>query len=82
MQIDKNTKHTAKLLKARNSIGPSQSPDINPVEHDFQLLTTELNAEIPTKKQQLRVASVKTKHRISSNVTFGDVHGFGALGSH
>ncbi len=36
------------------------SPDLNPIEHAFQLLKTRLKAERPTNKQQLKVAAVKT----------------------
>ncbi len=72
MQMDNDPKHTAKatqdLLKAKkwNILQwPSQSPDLNPIEHAFQLLKTRLKAERPTNKQQLKVAAVKTWQSIS-----------------
>ncbi len=44
---------------------PSQSPDLNPIEHAFHLLKTKLKAERPTNKQQLKSAAVKAWQSIT-----------------
>ncbi len=76
VQMDNDSKHTAKatqdFLNAKkwNIIQwPSQSPDLNPIEHAFQLLKTRLKEERPTNKQQLKVAAVKTWQSISRKET-------------
>ncbi len=60
VQMDNDPKHTAKatqeFLKVKKWIilqWPSQSPDLNPIKHEFHLLKTKLKAERPTNKQQL-----------------------------
>ena len=76
VQVDNDPKHTAKatqdFLKAKkwNILQwPSQSPDLNPIEHAFHLLKTRLKAERPTNKQQLKVAAVKAWQSISREET-------------
>ncbi|MCI4387611.1 hypothetical protein PGIGA_G00076200 [Pangasianodon gigas] len=76
VQVDNDPKHTAKatqdFLKAKkwNILQwPSQSPDLNPIEHAFHLLKTRLKAERPTNKQQLKVAAVKARQSISREET-------------
>ncbi len=59
VQMDNDTKHTAKatqeFLKVWNILQwPSQSPDLNPIEHAFHLLKTKLKAERHPNKQQLK----------------------------
>ncbi len=60
VQMDDDPKHTAKatqeFLKVKKWIilqWPSQSPDLNPIEHAFHLLKTKLKTERPTNKQHL-----------------------------
>ncbi len=55
IQMDNDPKHTAKatqeFLKVKTWIilqWPSQSPELNPIEHAFHLLKTKLKAERPT----------------------------------
>lgn len=40
----------------------SQSPDLNLMQHAFELMNTNLKVERLTNKQQLRVAAVKALH--------------------
>ena len=54
-------KHTAKatkeFFKAKKwnvMQWPSQSPDLNPIEHAFHLLKTKLKGKCPKNKQELR----------------------------
>ena len=42
---------------------PSQSPDLNPMEHAFHLLKRRLKSELPQNKQQLKMAAVKSWQR-------------------
>ncbi len=37
---------------------PSQSPDLNPIEHEFHQLTRRVKAETPQNKQQLELAAL------------------------
>ncbi len=74
VQMDNDTKHTAKatqeFLKVWNILQwPSQSPDLNPIEHAFHLLKTKLKAERHTNKQQLKSAAVKTWQSITKEET-------------
>ncbi len=48
---------------------PSQSPDLNQVEHEFLRLKRKLKAETPQKKQQLELAELKAGKRISKDET-------------
>ncbi len=48
---------------------PSQSPDLNPIEHAFHLLKTKLKAERPTNKQQLKSAAVNARQSITKEET-------------
>lgn len=64
VQLDpkQTTKATQESLKDKEKKldilqRPSQSPDINPTERAFQLPNTKLNAEQPTNRQQLKVAT-------------------------
>ncbi len=38
---------------------PSQSPDLNPIEHEFDQLKKRVKAETPLNKQQLELAFIK-----------------------
>ena len=76
VQVDNDPKHPAKatqaFMKAKkwNILQwPSQSPDLNIIEHAFHLLKTRLKAERPTSKQQLKVAAVKAWQSISREET-------------
>ncbi len=55
---------------------PSQSPDLNPIEHAFHLRKTKLEAERPTNKQQLKLAALKAWQSITKEETVSDVHVF------
>ena len=66
IQMYNDPKHTVKatqeFFKAKkwNILQwPSQSPDLNPIEHAFHLLKTRLKAERPANKQKLKTAAVK-----------------------
>ncbi len=72
VQMDNDPKHTAKAtqeflkVKKWNILQwPSQSPDFNQIEHAFHLLKKKLKADRPTKKQQLKSASVKAWQSIT-----------------
>jgi len=76
VQMDNDPKHTAKatqeFFKAKkwNILQwPSQSPDLNPIEHAFHLLKTKLMAERQTNKQQLKTAAVKAWLSITKEET-------------
>ncbi len=76
VQMDDDPKHTAKAtqkflkVKKWNILQwPSQSPDFNPIEHAFHLLKTNLKAERPTNKQQLKSAAVKAWQSITKEET-------------
>ncbi len=54
---------------------PSQSTDLNPIEHEFHQLKRRVNAETPQNKQQLELAALKTGGSISKDETkSGDVY--------
>ena len=70
VQMDNDPKHTAKatqeLLKENkwNILQwPSQSYDLNPIEHEFHLLKAKLKAERPTNKEQQKTAAVRASER-------------------
>ncbi len=76
VQVDNGPKHTAKatqeFLKVKKWIirqWPSQSPDLNLIEHAFHVLKTKLKAERPTNKQQLKSAAVKAWQSITKEET-------------
>lgn len=76
VQMDNDPKHTAKatqeFIRAKKwniMQWPSQSPDLNPIEHAFHLLKTRLKAERPTNKQQLKAAAVKAWQSIKEEET-------------
>ncbi len=46
---------------------PSQSPDLNPIEHEFQQMKTRIKA--PQNKQQLELAALKAGKSISKDET-------------
>lgn len=76
LQMDNDPKHKAKatqeFIKAKkwNILEwPSQSPDLNPIEHAFHLLKTKLQTERPTNKQQLKTAAVKAWQSIKKEET-------------
>ncbi len=84
VQKDNDPKHTAKatqeFLKVKKwniPQWPSQSPDLNPIEHAFHLLKTKLEAERPTNKQQLKSAAANAWQSITKEETVsGDVYEF------
>ena len=45
---------------------PSQSPDLNPIEHAFHLLKRRLKRETPRNKQELKEAAVKAWSSITN----------------
>ncbi len=48
---------------------PSQSPDLNPIEHEFHRLKRRVKAETPQNKQQLELAALKDGESISKYET-------------
>ncbi len=44
---------------------PSQSPDLNPIEHEFHQLKRRVKAETLQNKQQLELAALKTGKKYS-----------------
>ncbi len=48
---------------------PSQSPDLNPIEHEFHQLKRRVKAETPQNKQQLELAALKAGKSISKDKT-------------
>ncbi len=48
---------------------PSQSPDLNPIEHEFHQLKRRVKAETPQNKQQLELAALKAGKNISKDET-------------
>ncbi len=46
---------------------PSQSPDLNPIEHEFHQLKRRVKAETPQNKQQLELAASKAGESISKD---------------
>ena len=72
VQMDNDPKHTAKATQAFFKAKkwnilqwPSQLPDLNPIEHAFNLLKTKLKAERPANKQQLKTPAVKSWQSIT-----------------
>ncbi len=48
---------------------PSQSPYLNPIEHEFDQLKRRVKAETPLNKQQLELAALKAGKSISKDET-------------
>ncbi len=48
---------------------PSQSLDLNPIEHEFHQLKRRVKAETPQNKQQLELAALKAGTSISKDKT-------------
>ncbi|CAJ0938076.1 unnamed protein product, partial [Ranitomeya imitator] len=76
VQMDNDPKHTAKATQEFMSAKkwnilqwPSQSPDLNPIEHAFHLLKSRLKTERPTNKQDLKAAAVKAWQSIKKEET-------------
>ncbi|KAG2456719.1 TCB1 transposase, partial [Polypterus senegalus] len=76
IQMDNDPKHTAQatqeFIKAKKwkiLEWPSQSSDLNPIEHAFHLLNTKLRTERPTNKQQLKAAAIKALQSIKKEET-------------
>ncbi len=53
-----------KVLECR-----SQSPDLNPIYHEFHQLKRRVKAETPQNKQQLELATLKARESISKDET-------------
>ncbi len=47
----------------------SQSPDLNPIEHEFDQLKRRVKAETPQNKQQLELVALKAGESISKDET-------------
>ncbi len=69
-------KHTAKatkeVLKGKKWTvmqWPSQSPDLNPIEHAFHLLKTKLKGKCPKNKQELKTVAVEAWQSITRDET-------------
>ncbi len=48
---------------------PSQSPDINQIEHEFHQLKRRVKAETPQNKQKLKLAAIKAGKSILKDET-------------
>ncbi len=53
---------------------PSQSADLNLIEHEFHQLKRRVKSETPQNKQQLELASLKAGKSISKDETKSDVY--------
>ncbi len=76
VQMDNDPKHTAKatkeFLKGKKWTvmqWPSQSPDLNPIEHAFHLLKTKLKGKCPKNKQELKTVAVEAWQSITRDET-------------
>ena len=74
--MDNDPKHTVKatkeFFKAKKwnvMQWPSQSPDLNPTEHAFQLLKIQLKGKCPKNKQELKTVAVKAWQSITRDET-------------
>ena len=84
MQEDNDPKHTAKTTKVFIRVRkrkvlewPSQSADLNPIEHAFYLLKRKLKGETPQNKQQLKEAAAKAWKSITKEESKGLVMSLG-----
>ncbi len=61
---------------------PSQSPDLNPIEHAFHLLKTKLKGKCPKNKQELKTVAVEAWQSITRDETqrLVDVYAFQTSG--
>lgn len=76
VQMDNDPKHTAKatkeFFKAKKwnvMQWPSQSPDLNPIEHAFHLMKTKLKGKCPKNKQELKTFAVEAWQSITRDET-------------
>ncbi len=76
VQMDNDPKHTAKatkeFLKGKKWTvmqWPSQSPDLNLIEHAFHLLKTKLKGKCPKNKQELKTVAVEAWQSITRDET-------------
>lgn len=76
MQQDNDPKHTARATKGflmakkwKILDWPSQSPDLNPIEHAFYMLKRRLKAISPRNKQELKMAAVQAWQSITREDT-------------
>ncbi len=89
VQMDNDPKHTAKatkkFLKGKKWTvmqWPSQSPDLNPTEHAFNLLKTKLKGKCPKNKQELKTVASRglAEHHQGWDPASGDVYAFQTSG--
>ena len=89
VQMDNDPKHTVKatkeFFKAKKwnvMQWPSQSPDLNPIEHALHLLKTKLKGKCPKNKQELKTVAVDglAEHHQGWNPASGDVYVFQTSG--
>ena len=83
VQMDNDPKHTAKatkeFFKAKKwnvMQWPSQLPDLNPIEHAFNLLKTKLKGKCPKNKQELKTVAVEAWQSITRDETQRLVYAF------
>uniref|UniRef100_A0A8C5QBF4 Transposase n=1 Tax=Leptobrachium leishanense TaxID=445787 RepID=A0A8C5QBF4_9ANUR len=76
VQMDNDPKHTAKATKGflkgqkwNVMQWPSQSPDLNPIEHAFHLLKTKLKGKCPKNKQELKTVALEAWQSITRDET-------------
>ena len=76
VQMDNDLKHTAKatkeFFKAKKwnvMQWPSQSLDLNLIEHAFHLLKTKLKGKCPKNKQELKIVAVEAWQSITRDET-------------
>ncbi len=76
MHQDNDQKHPASSVKEfirantwKDLDCPSQSPDLNPIEHEFHQLKRRIKAETPQNKQQLELTALKAGKSISKDET-------------
>ncbi len=65
----KSTKEFLKGKKWTVMQWPSQSPDLNPIEHAFHLLKTKLKGKCPKNKQELKTVAVEAWQSITRDET-------------